>query len=508
MVAWMPSWVTFGLLVLPLTETPLTVCEPVLLFESCVEKSGPIPRKKWGAGTKMNGAKTPMAAALPPLLEFPVLAFTVRVPEVDLRPERDGVGDGQGVPDARRDPEEGGRGARAAVAVGGIEDCRGGSHAVAAREVVIAADWEPIDAAAVVLEQQIDVDLRVVGDRGPDGRREATGGQKGRSEDEGAHARRASNARAARRIWCIHGLPCCRAPMTALRAALAWRRKQPDVRYAEVRLVDESRRAPARARRAPRAGHGRGVARRRASACSAARRGASRARADTSEGALLAAAAPRPRDRPRLGRRRDAPPSSSPSRPPSRGTYETPVAVDPFTVPLETSSPPSTRPVRALRAGRRPPQVRRGVDGLDAPATSACSRPRAPTSTQSLHLRRLRHARLRASATTASRSDAATRRGRAATASRAATSASRALDLAGARRPREGRGARAAHRAPLPRGHAHACSSSRARWRSRSTSRAATRPSSIARSAARSPSRAARSCSPACSASSGTARRS
>jgi hypothetical protein len=77
MVAWMPTWVIFGLLVFPFTVTPAAEPELVELFDSCVEKSGPMPRKKCGAGTNMRGAKTPIEAELDPELIPPELPLAV-----------------------------------------------------------------------------------------------------------------------------------------------------------------------------------------------------------------------------------------------------------------------------------------------------------------------------------------------------------------------------------------------------------------------------------------------
>ena len=175
-------------------------------------------------------------------------------------------------------------------------------------------------------------------------------------------------------------------PMPAdapLHAALAWLRTQPDVRYAEVRARRRRRRAPARARRAARAGDRRGVARRRHPRARRKTWGFA-CTADTSEGAPRS---PPPRralaDRARLGRRRPRagplPRAAGRSAAPTRRR----VAIDPFTdLHSRTSSPLLDAPVRALcaRATRASRAPRRGWTGRAS--TSASSRPRAPTSTQ------------------------------------------------------------------------------------------------------------------------------
>ena len=228
--------------------------------------------------------------------------------------------------------------------------------------------------------------------------------------------------------------------------------------------------------------------------------------ADTSEGALLAAAARAlaiaRASAVAVQRARGVPGAGG-----LRGAVRDPARRRPLPRARSRQARRLDAPVRALRAGDERLVVGRGVDGLDAPATSASSPPRAPTPRS-----RSRSARAACtsspSATTASRSVAATRRGRAATGSREATSASRALDLDGARRPRERRGARAARRAALPRRHARRSSSTRARSRCRSTSRAGTRRSSIACSGSEISLAGGSFLQPRCSASCATARRS
>ena len=111
----------------------------------------------------------------------------------------------------------------------------------------------------------------------------------------------------------------------SLHAALAWLRKQPDVRYAEVRLVDDG---------------GERGAKPWGFACSA----------DTGEGALLATAA-RALAIARASGAVARTPVAFPEQAASRGVYETPLAVDPFTIPLETKLAALDAPVRALRSG-------------------------------------------------------------------------------------------------------------------------------------------------------------
>jgi TldD protein len=134
-----------------------------------------------------------------------------------------------------------------------------------------------------------------------------------------------------------------------LHAALAWLRKQADVRYAEVRLVDEgSERLRLRDGRPEQvtveASRGVGIrvlgARTWGFACSA----------DTSEGALLATAA-RALAIARASGSITHRPVLFPEQPASHGTYETPVAVDPFTVSTEAKLAALDGPVRLLRQG-------------------------------------------------------------------------------------------------------------------------------------------------------------
>jgi TldD protein len=135
----------------------------------------------------------------------------------------------------------------------------------------------------------------------------------------------------------------------ALHSALAWLRKQPDVRYAEVRLVDEgSERLRLRDGRPEQvtveASRGVGIrvlgSKTWGFACSA----------DTSEGALLAAAA-RAVAIARASSGVAHRPVVFPEQPASRGTYETPLAVDPFTISTESKLSALDGPVRALREG-------------------------------------------------------------------------------------------------------------------------------------------------------------
>jgi TldD protein len=134
-----------------------------------------------------------------------------------------------------------------------------------------------------------------------------------------------------------------------LLAALDWLRRQPDVRYAEVRFVDAgSEHLRVRDGRPEQVGteSSRGVGIRVLGtktwgfACSA----------DTSEGALVATAA-RALSIARASAAVARAPVPFPERPASRGTYETRVASDPFAVPLETKLTALDSPVRALRAG-------------------------------------------------------------------------------------------------------------------------------------------------------------
>jgi TldD protein len=134
-----------------------------------------------------------------------------------------------------------------------------------------------------------------------------------------------------------------------LHAALAWLRKQHDVRHAEVRLVESGgERLRVRDGRPEQvtAEASRGVGIRVLGdktwgfACAA----------DTSEGALLAAA----RRALAIARASAAVARATvvfPEQPASHGSYETRVGVDPFTVPLETKLAALDGPVRALRTG-------------------------------------------------------------------------------------------------------------------------------------------------------------
>ena len=145
------------------------------------------------------------------------------------------------------------------------------------------------------------------------------------------------------------------------------------------------------------------------------------------------------------------------------------------------STRPSARCAPATSASSRP---KRGWTGRAS--TSGCSRPRAPT-------RRSRSRTARAGCTSTRSAPTATSQRRSyptwqgGDGFQAGYERIGALDLDGARRPGQGRGAGAPDGAArAPRGRARS-SSTRARSRSRSTSRAATRRSSIASSAARSP---------------------
>ncbi len=140
-----------------------------------------------------------------------------------------------------------------------------------------------------------------------------------------------------------------RSPDDALAAAIAWLKRQPDVRYAEVRFVDSGgERLRVRDGRPEQvtteASRGAGIrvlgAKTWGFACSA----------DTSEGSLLAAAA-----RALAIARASAPAVSAPARFPEQaaavGRYETRFAIDPFAVPLEDKLAALDAPVRALRTG-------------------------------------------------------------------------------------------------------------------------------------------------------------
>jgi TldD protein len=137
----------------------------------------------------------------------------------------------------------------------------------------------------------------------------------------------------------------------ALRATIEWLRRQPDVRYAEVRFVDDGGERlrvrdgrPEQVTKEASRGVGIRVLGSRAwgFACSA----------DTSEGGLRAAA-----QRAIAIARASAvvahAPVAFPEQAPSRGRYETAVAVDPSTVPLEDKLAVLDGPVRALREGDR-----------------------------------------------------------------------------------------------------------------------------------------------------------
>jgi TldD protein len=135
----------------------------------------------------------------------------------------------------------------------------------------------------------------------------------------------------------------------SLLAALAWLRKQPDVRYAEARFVDAaSEHLRVRDGRPEQVGteSSRGVgirvlgARTWGFACSAG----------TSEGDVVAAAG-RALSIARASAVVARAPVPFPEQPASRGTYETLLASDPFAVPLETKLATLDAPVRALRAG-------------------------------------------------------------------------------------------------------------------------------------------------------------
>jgi TldD protein len=134
-----------------------------------------------------------------------------------------------------------------------------------------------------------------------------------------------------------------------LLAALDWLRKQPDVRYAEVRFVDAgSEHLRVRDGRPEQVGteSSRGVgirvlgAKTWGFACSA----------DTTEGALVATAA-RALSIARASAAVAQAAVPFPEQPASRGTYETRVGSDPFAVSLETKLAALDSPVRALRAG-------------------------------------------------------------------------------------------------------------------------------------------------------------
>jgi TldD protein len=134
-----------------------------------------------------------------------------------------------------------------------------------------------------------------------------------------------------------------------LHAALDWLRRQPDVRYAEVRLVDDGgERLRVRDGRPEQvtaeASRGVGIrvlgAKTWGFACSA----------DTSEGALVATAA-RALAIARASGAVARVPVAYPEQAASRGVYETPLSIDPFTIPLETKLAALDAPVSALRSG-------------------------------------------------------------------------------------------------------------------------------------------------------------
>ncbi len=143
--------------------------------------------------------------------------------------------------------------------------------------------------------------------------------------------------------------PALASPDAALAAAIAWLRRQPDVRYAEVRFVESGgERLRVRDGRPEQvtteASRGVGIrvlgSKTWGFACAA----------DTSEGSLMGAAA-----RAVAIARASAPAVSSAVRFPEQqaavGRYETALAVDPFAVPLEDKLAVLDAPVRALRAG-------------------------------------------------------------------------------------------------------------------------------------------------------------
>jgi TldD protein len=134
-----------------------------------------------------------------------------------------------------------------------------------------------------------------------------------------------------------------------LEAALAWLRKQPDVRYAEVRLVDEgSERLRLRDGRPEQvtveASRGVGIR------VLGAKTWGFASTADVHESALVAAAT-RALAIARASGAVTHRPVLFPERPASRGTYETALAVDPFTIPTEAKLAALDGPVRALRQG-------------------------------------------------------------------------------------------------------------------------------------------------------------
>ncbi len=138
-------------------------------------------------------------------------------------------------------------------------------------------------------------------------------------------------------------------PDSALEAALSWLEKQPDVRYAEVRFVDrDGERLRVRDGRPEQvtteASRGVGIrvlgAKTWGFACSA----------DATEGALVATAA-RALAIARASAVAVHAPVAFPEQAAARGRYETKVAVDPFTVPVEAKLAVLDAPARALRSG-------------------------------------------------------------------------------------------------------------------------------------------------------------
>jgi TldD protein len=138
-------------------------------------------------------------------------------------------------------------------------------------------------------------------------------------------------------------------PDAPLRATLDWLRRQPSVRYAEVRFVETDaehlRLRDARPEQITREAS-RGVAIRVLAdkawgfACTP----------DTREPALHAAAQ-RALTIARASSTIARSPILFPEQPPSRGTYQTPLAIDPFTIPLDDKLALLDTPVRALRKG-------------------------------------------------------------------------------------------------------------------------------------------------------------
>jgi len=178
----------------------------------------------------------------------------------------------------------------------------------------------------------------------------------------------------------------------ALHAALAWLRKQPDVRYAEVRLVDDGgERLRVRDGRPEQvtAEASRGVGIRVLGsktwgfACSARheRRGPSGHRG------------PRAGDRARLGRRgaegRRLPGAGGVAR----GLRDAARHRSVHDSARDQARRPGCPGARAPH-GRRPAEVRRGLDGLDA-ADEAHAHDRRHGPHADVHLRRVRHERLR-----------------------------------------------------------------------------------------------------------------